>query len=137
MEINHVCYEVKSYLDFLGNEYIEKIPKKLYANINDGANKYISENHGRIIDFTFSDSKNKLSKEARALIYQLDYNYFSDEAEKKELRSFLNQNEKNKKKNMNYNIFQNGSISDKEKLENETLDYIYERARILNDLIGE
>ena len=78
MNNEKVYYELKMYLDFLGNEYINKIPPKIYNSLLTKANNYINSNPESVINIESfkSNGKKALSKYARIILFYFYYNYF-------------------------------------------------------------
>lgn len=99
--------EVYSFLEALGTEYINKIPKNVYEFIRDN----------RDVNYTVSFDKNKqletgmITKEALSLISALNLQYWcDDENSKKELKQEYIENYKKETEKYSYeNIFKNNT----------------------------
>ena len=143
MDNDKIYYELKMYLDFLGVEYINKIPPKIYNSLLTKANNYINNNPESVINIgSFkSNGKKALSKDARIILFNFYYNYFSEsDDERKELLEILQKNDKidmqvknnysvdifNKNKNINFEI---------DDIDKETLDILYKRSKLINNLL--
>ena len=87
---NEVVYaEVYGILNLLGNEYIEKIPNKLYKLIENNRKKEYN------VNFSMSSiSEINISKEALSMIALLHVNYWCNQKEKVELLTIFKDNEK-------------------------------------------
>ena len=86
MNKNYVYYEIKSYLDFLGDDYIKKIPHNVYNNIVSMSNNYIREaERSNVKPRKINNFSRELSKTARAVIFNIDYSYFSENNEEKKM----------------------------------------------------
>ena len=143
MDNDKIYYELKMYLDFLGVEYINKIPPKIYNSLLTKANNYINNNPESVINIESfkSNGKKALSKDARIILFNFYYNYFSEsDDERKELLEILQKNDKidmqvknnysvdifNKNKNINFEI---------DDIDKETLDILYKRSKLINNLL--
>lgn len=83
---NQTYLEIYQILNKLGENYIEKIPKKLYYLIQDKAS----------VAYTKNGNNTQITKEALAFIALFHYNYWcNSEEEKEKLESIFKQNEKN------------------------------------------
>lgn len=77
--------EVFEILNFLGEEYINKIPAKLYKEIDEKRRKKYSSN---FITKEKKIDESKISKSAVAIFAILNYNYFvNDEEEKRRIEN--------------------------------------------------
>lgn len=143
MNNEKVYYELKMYLDFLGNEYINKIPPKIYNSLLTKANNYINSNPENVINIESfkSDGKKALSKDARIILFNFYYNYFSEsDDERKELLEILQKNDKidmQVKNNYSVDIFnKNQNINfEIDDIDKETLDILYKRSKLINNLL--
>ena len=143
MNNEKVYYELKMYLDFLGVEYINKIPPKIYNSLLTKANNYINNNPESVINIESfkSNGKKALSKDARIILFNFYYNYFSEsDDERKELLEILQKNDKidmQVKNNYSVDIFnKNQNINfEIDDIDKETLDILYERSKLINNLL--
>lgn len=81
MDNPQVCAEVYEILNILGKEYIDKLPKKLYSNIDDIRDK------NSIIEFDINKNpmEQDISEEASYIITYLNLEYWCDKEEKEKL----------------------------------------------------
>ena len=87
--------EVYCFIHCLGEEYINKLPKKLYSFIDSKRNRDYE------IDLDFdSNLDNQLSNDAFEFISYIDVQYWCDEDEKKELVDAYTLNEENYQKDL-------------------------------------
>ena len=143
MNNEKVYYELKMYLDFLGVEYINKIPPKIYNSLLTKANNYINSNPESVINIESfkSNGKKALSKDARIILFNFYYNYFSEsDDERKELLEILQKNDKidtQAKNNYSVDIFnKNQNINfEIDDIDKETLDILYKRSKLINNLL--
>ena len=143
MNNEKVYYELKMYLDFLGNEYINKIPPKIYNSLLTKANNYINNNPESVINIESfkSNGKKALSKDARIILFNFYYNYFSEsDDDRKELLEILQKNDKidmQVKNNYSVDIFnKNQNINfEIDDIDKETLDILYKRSKLINNLL--
>ena len=143
MNNEKVYYELKMYLDFLGVEYINKIPPKIYNSLLTKANNYINSNPESVINIESfkSNGKKALSKDARIILFNFYYNYFSEsDDERKELLEILQKNDKidmQVKNNYSVDIFnKNQNINfEIDDIDKETLDILYKRSKLINNLL--
>jgi len=103
MDISVMYSEVFGILEILGQEYIDKIPQKLYKYIESKkSNKILVE-----YDVTKPIKEQKISKETLEFISYLNLQYWCDEKEKNELiKTYKNNDrifEKYKKEKYNPN----------------------------------
>ena len=121
--------EVYSILNMLGENYITKIPSKLYQMIKEEkSNEYNPQ-----YDFTIALEQQNIKKEALSMIALFHLNYWcNSEAEKWELRDLLKENEikyqsELREKYNPDNIFKNrkkeGTISENNISERSIIEY--------------
>ena len=83
--------EVYSYLNVLGDDFIKKVPLKLYKKIKEMKNNEYNPEY----NFEDFENKSKISKEAQVMIMVFHYKYWCDtDDEKKEIANILKENEK-------------------------------------------
>lgn len=120
---SNICSEVYECLNLLGSDYIDKIPQKIYEELENNRDKdYISkydENKG-ITEETFS-------QDALNVLAALDLKYWCSEEERKlkEKLYFDNQKEQEEIAREKYNIeeiFKREEKEDENKLKIEKLD---------------
>lgn len=133
MNIDRVFYEIKIYIDYLGDAYKQKIPEKLYNKIEKIANEYILTNPSEKIELKDLDTNEYiLSKDTKAFLFSIDYNYFTEsEEEKQALLNILKENEKEQSE-MTKNLFNKTKKSSKELQDEQTLNEMYKRIMLLN-----
>ena len=98
--------EVYEFINVLGDEYKNKIPEKIYSNIENNRDKnYIPQ-------YTINQSNVEFSKEALALIASLNLQYWCEEPQEKErLKRVYHQNAKKEEEKYSYeNMFQNNKV---------------------------
>jgi len=140
MNQERVYYEVKVYLDYLGDYYIKKVPPKLYDYIISMAEEYQKSDNFEMINSGAieENGRNILSKEARIILFNLDYSFFTkSEEEKRKLHDFIKQNETLQREEQENSIFGDRSITDVEKQDNETLDAMYERIKLIEKYLDD
>lgn len=90
-EKQKVFSEVNAFLEIVGEEYKNKIPKELIKLINEEK----SEEYNPKYDSEIPIEEQNLSRETLAMIALLDLNYWCEtEEEKQSLRKIFSQNEK-------------------------------------------
>lgn len=97
--------EVYWFINNMGEEYINKLPKKCYKLIKENADENISLD----CDDISSINEKNFSKEALSMIVLLYLNYWCDnENDKIELRDILKQNQREKEEKFAYSeLFKN------------------------------
>jgi len=85
-----VFSEVYAFLEIIGEEYIEKIPKKIINEIE----KQKSDEYKPIYSSEIAIENQNLQKETLSIIAILDLNYWSSPNEKIKIREKINKNEK-------------------------------------------
>lgn len=108
-----VYSEVYSFLNLLGQKYIEPLPKKLYNLIEEKREK----TYNPIFDLTVPLYKQNISERAAAFICILHYNYWcTSEEEKHQIKKILEHNtEQAKKKYCDYEKMFNNNNPQKNK----------------------
>ena len=106
--------EVYGILNFLGEDYIKKIPHKLYRLIQDKKSKLVNIKYEKMEQIVEKNT----SKEAISMIALLHLNYWCDLEEKNVINLMLNKNyylnEAEKKKKYDVDkIFKNSNNKDK------------------------
>lgn len=87
--IPNICAEIYDYLNILGKEYIESLPKELYDNIEKNRDlKYIST-----YDENIGLTQNTYSEDAINIIMMLDLKYWCTIIEKIRKNKLYQQNE--------------------------------------------
>ena len=128
--------EVYSFLNALGEEYINKIPKSVYSIIRDNRDKSYNPTYSKDQNV----EKNLFSKEALALIAALNLQYFcTDEIQKKELKSIYLKNDEIEKEKYNPdNIFKNNQIKKEEPIEEKHLELVeYKEYNFIQKIINK
>lgn len=100
--------EVYEFINSLGNEYKNKLPKKVYLTIQDNRDKnYIPK-----YETNQSVDSNTFSKEALALISALNLQYWCEDVEEKErLKKVYTENQKLENEKYSYeNLFKNNKM---------------------------
>ena len=89
MELSKVYSEVYEILNLLGNEYISKLPTKLFEHI------YNKKDNSSMKEFDINKPINeqKISKETLEFISYLNLQYWSNEQEKNELLMHYKEND--------------------------------------------
>ena len=100
-------------LNFLGKDYINKIPEELYKHIENS--RMIEKNN--VLDFSKHTWQQKISKEAIEFIALLDLEYWATKEEKEELIKAYKENERKyqiecRKKYSPENIFNNRKFNE-------------------------
>lgn len=120
---NQTYLEIYQVLNKLGEDYIDKLPKKLYYSIQDKAS----------VAYTKNGNNTQITKEAMAFIALLHYNYWcNSEEEKEKLDSIFKQNEKNYQQELREKhctdifIKKDTSIIKRQKAENTELTVVRE-----------
>lgn len=133
--------EVYSILNMLGENYITKIPSKLYQMIKEEkSNEYNPQ-----YDFTIALEQQNIKKEALSMIALFHLNYWcNSEAEKRELRDLLKENEikyqsELREKYNPDNIFKNrNNLTQKEEsIENKPVALIEYKENIFKKMINK
>lgn len=102
--------EVYEFINSLGNEYKNKLPKKIYLTIQDNRDKnYIPK-----YEVNQSVDGNTFSKEALALISALNLQYWCEDVEEKErLKKVYTENQKLENEKYSYeNLFKNNKTEE-------------------------
>lgn len=102
--------EVYEFINSLGNEYKDKLPKRIYLTIQDNRDKnYIPK-----YEVNQSIDSNTFSKEALALISALNLQYWCEDAEEKErLKKVYTENQKLENEKYSYeNLFKNNKTEE-------------------------
>ncbi|MCX4302678.1 MAG: hypothetical protein K1W33_08025 [Clostridia bacterium] len=99
--------EVYSFLNVLGNYYINKIPDAIYDTIKENRDK----SYTPIYDKNENITQNSISQEGLALISALNLQYWcNDEEEKTKLKEIYINNDKIENEKYSYdNLFKNNS----------------------------
>lgn len=103
-----VYSEVYEFINSLGNEYKNKLPKRIYLTIQNNRDKnYIPK-----YETNQSVASNTFSKEALALISALNLQYWCEDAEEKErLKKVYTENQKLENEKYSYeNLFKNNKM---------------------------
>lgn len=140
MNKRRIYYEVKTYLDYLGEGYINKVPKELYNYILSFADEYQKSDNFERISLKELDEKGReiLSKEARIVLFNLDYSYFTEsEEEKEEMFDFIKRNENVLREDYGDNLFSDRKLSRVEIQDNETLDAMYGRIKLIEKYLDD
>lgn len=131
---SYICSEVYGFLNYMGEEYILKLPENVYSEIvnNRDANVVIE------IDEKEGFNENSISKEALGVVAILDLQFWCSEEERKEKAQTYYENQKREeeflkeKYNMD-NIFKNEepikeekNIEKEENIAEETSLTVYE-----------
>lgn len=107
--------EVYEVIQKLGEQYINKIPKKLYVFIEENRNK----NYKPVYDIKRPLSNQKIGQNTASFICMLHYNYWcNSEKEKNEIKQVLSQNELDYEKTL-YKYKEKWNDSGKEDLKKE------------------
>lgn len=85
----YICAEVYWCLNYLGDTYIEKIPKKLFEEIDNLRDKSVYLNIDEYVEFD-----EILSREALAVLAAIDYEFWSTPEEKVEKEKIYYENQK-------------------------------------------
>lgn len=102
--------EVYEFINSLGNEYKNKLPKKIYLTIQDNRDKnYIPK-----YEINQSVDNNTFSKEALALISALNLQYWCEDVEEKDrLKKVYTENQKLENEKYSYeNLFKNNKTEE-------------------------
>lgn len=130
--------EVYEFINSLGNEYKNKLPKKIYLTIQDNRDKnYIPK-----YEINQSVDNNTFSKEALALISALNLQYWCEDAEEKErLKKVYTENQKLENEKYSYeNLFKNNKTEEQiqEEQQSENVQMIeYKEENIFQKLINK
>lgn len=81
--------EVNCLLKYFPNEYINKLPSKLLAMIQEKSD----EKYNIIVDVNKDLESQNISKKAKDILVVLKYHYWSDESEKENLKKSFYENE--------------------------------------------
>lgn len=100
--------EVYGFINALGEEYINKVPKKIYSIIRNNRDV----NYNPIFNASESITTQNISKEALAIISALNLQYWCEEPQEKErLKRVYHQNAKKEEEKYSYeNMFQNNKV---------------------------
>lgn len=129
--------EVYEFINSLGNEYKNKLPKKIYLTIQENRDKnYIPK-----YETNQSVDSNTFSKEALALISALNLQYWCEDAEEKErLKKVYTENQKLENEKYSYEkLFKNNKTDkqNQEEQQNEDVQMIeYKEENIFQKLIN-
>lgn len=111
--------QVKAVLSLLSREYVEKIPKKLIEYID-----LKSSNENYQIDLEKNIENQNLSDKAINIIAFINYKYWSDEDEKKELLKIYSENDYNDNNRKIKNSIFNNQIKE------DIFDYDIEKNKV-------
>lgn len=112
--------EIYCLLKYFPNSFIEKLPNKLLEIVSLSADrKYLID-----IDTDKSINAQNISEKTKKVLAVLYYNYWSNEAEKRDIIEHFNENEKKYQEELRIkynpdNLF-NNKITKEEKIENST-----------------
>lgn len=130
--------EVYEFINILGNEYKNKLPKKIYLTIQENRDKnYIPK-----YDVNQRIDSNTFSKEALALISALNLQYWREDVEEKErLKKVYTENQKMENEKYSYeNLFKSNKVEEQiqEEQQSDNVQLIeYKEENVFRKLINK
>ncbi len=109
----NVYAEVSAVLEKMRKEDIDKIPHGLLETIENNKNA----EHNFSIDPSISLEEQNLSKESKAMLALINYKYFSDEAQKEELKKIYEENDRKAEQELRDKYHTDDIFGNKEKAE--------------------
>lgn len=126
--------EIYEFINILGNEYKNKLPKKIYLTIQDNRDK----NYMPKYEINQNVNRNTFSKESLALISALNLQYWCEDAEEKErLKKVYIENQKlENEKYSCENLFKNNNTEEQQIKNFQMIEYKEENivSKILNKI---